>query len=215
MLKGVIFDADGTLLNSMHIWNCLGKRYLKEYGIAADDKLEEILYPMSIEESSLYLKEHYRLNESVDTVAGQIVLMIRRLYSSEVSLKSGVLEYLRYLSSWKIPMIVVTSNDRMLLQAVFERLEICHFFCDVLSCSQLGASKREQRAYLAAADTIGTVPEHTVVFEDVIHGICAAKNAGFSTVAVEDDSNIRDKSILLETADFYIRDFTSPILKCI
>lgn len=213
MLKGAIFDADGTLLDSMLIWRELGQRYLALHGIADKSGLADILYPMSLEESSVYLKQTYNLLDTPEKIAADTTAMLQDFYLNEVTLKPGSADYLHYLYKRNIPMIVATSSHRAYLQKAFERLRIRRYFRDILTCSDLGVSKREGGIYLSAARLIGTPPEYTAVFEDVLHGVLSAKNAGFITVAVEDSSAAQYKEDLYQTADYYIKDFTDPVLK--
>lgn len=215
MLKGVIFDADGTLLDSMRVWRELGKRYLNRKGIAADGGLADILYPMSLEESSVYLKRRYGLTDSVERIVADTLAMIEEFYLTEVSLKQGVASYLEELRKREIPMIIATSGSRDVLVRAFERLQIGNYFQGILTCSELGVSKREAAVYLSAAEKLGTKPRQTVVFEDVLHGVVSAKAAGFITVAVEDFSNERDRQKMREISDYSIRDFTDVVLKTI
>ena len=215
MLKGAIFDADGTLLDSMSIWQDLGQRYLAIHGIIAEQGLSDILYAMSIEESSHYLKETYGLSDSVKHISEDILELIRSFYMDEVTLKEGVIDYLRYLHERKIPMIIATSNDKSLLHSAFVRLRIDRYFQDILTCSEEKTSKREPMIYLRAAQKIGTPTVETAIFEDVLYGIQGAKKAGFITVAVADDSNRLEREQLSHTADYLIWDFTDPILRTI
>lgn len=212
-IKGAIFDADGTLLNSMQIWDELGERYLTDRGITPEAGLTEILYPMSLDESSQYLKEHYGLCDSVEKITADTVMMLRDFYLSEVTLKEGVYDFLQQLKKEKIPMIIATSNDKELLQKVFCRLNIAEFFSRILTCGELNVNKREPAIYLEAAKIMGTEPKNTAVFEDLYVGILSAKSAGFVTVAVKDDSNVNDCDMLFKTADHFISDFTDSCLK--
>lgn len=215
MLKGAIFDADGTLLDSMPVWQDLGQRYLAKYGITAEQGLSDILYAMSMEESSRYLKETYGLPDTVQRITGEILALIRSFYIDEVTLKEGAADYLRYLHERNIPMIVATSNDKALLHSAFVRLQIDGYFQDILTCVEENTGKREPTIYLRAAQKIGTPAGETAVFEDVLHGIQAARQAGFVTVAVADASNCMEREQLSHTADYLIRDFTDPILRTI
>lgn len=207
MLTGAIFDVDGTLLDSMHIWRELGERYLRQKGIAAEEGLADKLYPMSLEESSVYLKRCYHLAEPVDKIVSDTVVMIERFYREEVSLKPGVTDFLQRMKARGVPMAIATSGDRSILLKALERLKIKAYFRHVLTCSDYGVSKREPVIYLAAAEKLGSKPEETVVFEDVLHGIISARSAGFLTVAVEDFSNEGDREAIRNNSHYYIKDF--------
>lgn len=213
MLKGVIFDADGTLLDSMPVWTELGQRYLAKHNIIADKKLSGILAPMSLEESSRYLKITYGLPDTVKTIAADIVEMIRSFYLNEVTLKAGAADLLHHLQERNIPMIIASSNDKALLHHAFARLHIDGCFQDILTCSEWHTNKCEAKIYLTAAQRIGTPPKDTAVFEDALQGIRSAKSAGFITVAVQDVSNLAEEVQLRRTADHFIQSLTDPSLK--
>lgn len=211
-MRGAIFDADGTLLDSMAIWRELGQRYLAARGIAAEAGLDDTLSPMSLRESSTYLKQRYHLPDCVEKISADTLAMIQAYYLDEVTLKPGAAAYLAHLRQRRVPMIIATSNDRALVQQTLQRLGAAHCFCGILTCGDLGSSKREPTIYLEAARQLGTRPEETIVFEDALHGILAAGSAGFYTAAVEDVSNLRDRAALCRAADLSITDFTDPLL---
>lgn len=213
MIKGAVFDADGTLLDSMHIWDELGERFLTLEGINPEPGLSNILYSMSLKESSAYIKQKYRLQQSESQITANILELIRSFYLHEVTLKSGVLSFLEFLRSHRIPMIVVTSNKRDILFGCFKRLGINGFFTDIVTCDDLNLSKREPTIYSEAANRLGFLPSECVVFEDVLYGISAAKSAGFLTVAVADFSNVSSQSELCAEANCFIKDFSDKKLK--
>lgn len=213
MLKGAIFDADGTLLDSMPIWLELGQRYLASYGIAAKPELSDILAPMTLEESSRYLKEAYRLPDSAEQITAALTGQLHAFYRDEVALKPGVADYLRYLHTLQIPMLVASSGDRVLLRVAFARLQIDRYFQDILTCSELQTNKLEPLIYRRAVQMLGTAPQKTTVFEDALYAIQTARRAGLLTVAVADASNHAEAVRLRQTADYFIRDFTDPVLR--
>ncbi len=212
MLKGAIFDADGTLLDSMSIWEQLGARYLAAAGIAAKPELSAILAPMTLEESSRYLKAAYQLPDSVEQITAALVGLLRSFYRDEVALTPGAAEYLHRLRAQQIPMLVASSGDKALLRAAFARLQIDGYFLDILTCSELQTNKREPTIYRRAVQVLGTAPQETAVFEDALYAIQSARCAGLLTVAVADASNRAEAVRLRQTADYFIRDFTDPVL---
>ena len=154
MIKGIIFDADGTLLDSMHIWQDLGKRYLKSLGLIPEDNLNEVLFPMTLEESSKYLKNKYSINKSSNEIKKDILKMIDDFYYYEVQLKNGVLSYLEYLYDNNIEMVIATTSDRSQIEKAFERLDILKYFKCIFTCSELKTSKREGLIYLKAKELL-------------------------------------------------------------
>lgn len=212
MIKGIVFDVDGTLLDSMHIWSELGKRYLSAIGVEAKPGLAEILFPMSLEESGEYLKCEYHLPDSVEKITEDTIKILSDFYRYEAAPKPGAIAFIKKMQSRKIPMAIATSGDRRILDAALKRLGLSDCFTAVITCSDLNTNKRVPTIYLHAAELLGTVPEETAVFEDVLHAITAAKSAGFITYAIEDKSSIQDQEKIMETADFYLQDFKEMLL---
>ena len=206
-MKAAIFDADGTLLDSMHIWQKLGNRYLTQRGIPPEPGLGDILYPMSLEEGCTYLKEHYGLPESSGKIEKSMEDILTAFYRSEVQLKPGAGDYLQKLYRRGIPVLVATSGRREPLQQAFRRLGIDGYFQKILTCQELNTTKRTPDIYLEGARCLGVGPEDTAVFEDVLYGIRTAGKVGFETFAVEDDTNRQDREALREEADHYICNF--------
>lgn len=206
-MKAAIFDADGTLLDSMHIWQELGDRYLTQRGVMPEPGLGDVLYPMSLEEGCIYLKAHYSLPESPLEIGKCMEEILTAFYRWEVQLKPGAGAYLQKLQEKGVPMLVATSSRREPLQWAFQRLGIDGFFKEIITCQDLNTTKREPDIYLEGARRLRTRPEETAVFEDVLYGILAANRAGFETYAVEDDTNAQDRQALRKEADHYIHDF--------
>ena len=184
MVKGVIFDVDGVLLNSMPVWENLGELYLQKFGIQAEKDLSEILYEMSLKEAAEYLISHYGLKQTVEEVTKGIVKEVEQFYVEKVPLKEGVREYLKELKERKIPMVIATSGDRKNAEAALKRLKV----------------------YFAAALQLDTDPGQTWVFEDAWHAIRTAKSAGFKTVAVYDKANDKNLGQIWNHADIYLPD---------
>lgn len=209
---GIVFDADGTLLDSMRIWSELGERYLAVLGEEAEEGLADILYPMTLEESSLYLKEKYSICDSTDKIIADILALLEEFYRSEVKVKAGVCEFLKRMADDNVAMGIATSGDARLLNMALRRLGIDKYFSVVVTCSELETSKKDAEIYLKCAEMLRCQAQRTVVFEDILCGIEAAARAGFSTVAVCDFSNREDTAKLVRTADVYIDDFSDAEL---
>lgn len=208
MIRGVIFDADGTLLDSMRIWNELGPRYITSRGKEPEADISLQLSKLSVDEGCAYLKEHYCLPESTEEVKAAVIGIISDFYKNEVSLKNGAYEAIKLFAKLDIPMAVATSGDKALMTAAFDRLGVLHHFKSILTCSELGTNKREPLIYDKAAEVLGTDPSKTLVVEDVLYTVETAKSAGFITLAVDDDSSAYERDKIKKAAYFYMPDLS-------
>ena len=207
MIKGVIFDVDGVLLNSMPVWENLGELYLRHLGIEAEKDLGTKLYTMSLEQSAEYLTETYHLDLAPEQVIAGVNREVKDFYAGRVPLKEGVRQYLNEFHEKGVPMVIATTGDRQNAQASLKRLNVLRFFQGIFTCSEFGSSKNEPDIYYAAALQLDTDPGQTLVFEDAYHAICTAKKAGFKTVGVYDRANDRDLAHIWNTADIYLPEF--------
>ena len=207
MIRGAIFDVDGTLLDSMGIWQVAGIRYLESIQVEPEPGLSEILYPMTIEEGVLYVKEHYHLQLEEEITHG-LLMVVREFYYKEVQPKEGVKKFLQKLQDNHILMNVATAGHKEYAAAALVRLGMDHYFQDILTCSELGKGKHEPDIYLQCAAALGRKPEEIAVFEDAGYAIETAKKAGFITVGVRDMSNGDDWQQIKETADYVLEEWS-------
>lgn len=204
MIKGVIFDADGTLLNSMPVWEHLGELYLKSLDIEAEKGLNETLFEMSMQQGAEYMIAQYHLDMTPEQVMDGISRELRDFYKNRVPLKEGVRSFLEGLREEHIPIMIATAGDRSNLEAALKRLCIQNWFEGILTCTEMGIGKGSPDIYLAAALQMDIEPQETLVFEDSYHAICTAKKAGFPTVAVYDKADDKYLGKIWNTADIYL-----------
>ena len=186
MLKGAIFDLDGTLLDSMGLWNTLGERYLNHRGMTAEPGLNEILVRMSLPQGAAYLKEHYPLTVSEQEIMSEVNDLLREDYAKRVQLKPGAKAFLLRLKEHGVKLCVATATDLSLTESALKRLRIREWFDGVLTCRMVGHGKDEPVIYERALALLGTPKEQTAVFEDAVHAAKTAKQAGFPLVGVFD-----------------------------
>ena len=204
MGKGAIFDADGTLIDSMPIWEDAGARFLAGLGIKAQENLGEIMFRMSLDEGAAYLKKTYNLDMTEERVKKGILGVINDFYVNQVQPKAGAREFLKELSSRKIPMYIATSSNREHIRAAFERLGLYEYFDGMITCEEAGAGKREPTIFLQAAQRMGLEPGDIFVFEDVIHAVRSAGSAGFVTVGVYDEASASDNEAMRSESSIYL-----------
>lgn len=208
MIKGMIFDADGTLLDSMPIWDDLGARYLKELHIEAEPGLSEILFCMSLEESAAYMKRTYGLSQTEEEIRRGVLAKLEDFYVNEVQAKPGVDEFLRTLHERQVPMMIATSSSRHHIEAAMRRLGFLDYFAGIITCEEVGAGKSRPDIYLKCAEAMGLDPEEVCVVEDVIHAVRTANAAGFPTAGVYDAASAEDTEDMKKECSIWLYDFT-------
>ena len=206
MIKGAIFDFDGTLVDSMFIWDTFGEDYLRTLGKEPKENLTEAFKTFTLEQAAEYYREHYGVTLSVEKIVDNINEMIAEIYKTQVILKDGVLEFLRDLRSQGVKMCVATVTDRPIVEDVLEGLGIRDFFDGILTSAEVGYNKETPHIYRAALEVLGTKKEETVVFEDAFHALMTAKSDGFTVAAVYDKHEIRQIE-MRAVADYYISDY--------
>lgn len=205
MIKGAIFDVDGTLLDSLRIWDEADNFYLESRGLRPEPMLGRKLFTMSMEEGALYVKRTYGLPESVDEILEGVLEIIREFYRKDAALKPGADEFLRMLEKQGVKMAVATSSDRGLIEAALERLGVRNYFQRIFTCSEVGAGKNQPDIYWRACECLGTAPGETWVFEDAVHALVTAKQAGFLTCGVYDAYNDSRQEELQAQAHIYMK----------
>jgi len=214
MIKGAIFDLDGTVLNSMPVWDNAASMYLKSIGIEAEPGLDKIMFSMSMTEGAGYLRDRYGLDLDEDAIIAGINHAIEDFYYYQVPLKEGVKGFLEEMKQAGIKMVVATASDRHVVERALERLNVLSYFERIFTCTEIRAGKGKPDIYLAAAGYMGTFPEETLVFEDALYAIRTAKTAGFITVGVYDDSSKDDLEEIKKICDYFVykpEDFNNII----
>lgn len=202
-ISAAVFDLDGTVLDSSRIWDGLGERYLESRGIAPAPGLTETLRVMSVEKGCEFLRDNYPLGQTAGEIQQGILGMISEFYRRECPLKPGAAELFELLERRGTPISAATAGEKDLAAAALERLGVLRYFTGIFTCAEYGG-KESPDIFFAASPAPA---ERTAVFEDSLHAVITAKNAGFVTAAVCDSSE-PEQEILRETADYYRRDLS-------
>ena len=212
-VKGVIFDLDGTLIDSMAMWRSFGEDFLRSQGKEPDERLSEIFRSFSREQAAEYYIEQGYLTATVEEIVAAMSDKVFGYYRDEVKLKPGAYELIKGLGDMGIPMCIATASDAVGAEAALSRLGIRRFISGIFSCTEIGHSKNEPHIYRAALGHLGSEKSKTVVFEDALHALQTAKGDGFLTAAVYDPDEPRQDT-MRQSADFYLTDL-SDFLKLI
>ncbi|MBR5371583.1 MAG: HAD family phosphatase [Oscillospiraceae bacterium] len=182
----MIFDMDGTLLDSMGMWRSLDSEFLRAHGIEPPPDISDIVKTMTVEEGSAYYAERFGLGISPQQVSDEIEAMAAEAYRERLLLKPCAREFLLSARKRGIPCAVASATYSKLLAAALERLRIRQEFLCVLTPQEGYAGKDTPELYFAAAERIGAKPEEIIVFEDALHAAETAKKAGFYVIGIAD-----------------------------
>jgi HAD superfamily hydrolase (TIGR01509 family) len=205
--KGAIFDMDGTLLDSMTVWDSVAAEYLKSQGIIPSDDVNAAVHAMSIQQVCEYFCSAYGLSLTLEEITCGINGMVEDFYFHKAPLKDGVSEALERLQKRGVKMCVATATDRYLVERALKRTGILAYFERIFTCTEAGAGKDLPDIFLQARDYLGTGLEDTVVFEDALYAIRTAKAAGFRVVALYDESARHQQDEIKGHADAYFKSF--------
>ena len=187
MIKAVLFDADGTLMDSIASWRKALKTVLERRGFSYSEEDFQVLIPLTTKEGGTYLKGKYGFTETGDEIAAEYLGLVESFYATEVELKKGARKVLEYYDSKGIPMAIVTSSERILIEAACKRHGISQYFQGLYICSELGTCKRQPHIFVNTAKALGAEPAETLVYEDSDYAIETAVNAGFKVIKVTDE----------------------------
>lgn len=203
--KGCIFDLDGTLLDSMHVWDDFALSYLQEKGIEPQVPLDELFATLRMEEAIAFLHEHVVKEETLENIEADIYDLLVKRYE-HVALKTGVKECINSLWDHGIQMSVLSANHPVICNAALAKHELFDRFSCILSCEDIHMSKTDPACYRYASDEMKLKVEDCIVVEDALHAIQGAKKAGFYVVGVKEESQKKDWEEIERCADRVITE---------
>ena len=206
--KFVIFDMDGTLVDSMIYWKNLATEFLSSKGVSqvSKDILEKIK-PMTMTESAALFIREFSLEGTPESVAAEMNQRMDEHYCKDIPLKEGVRSYLEQLAQKEIVMCVASATAEHLMEACLTRLGVRSCFKFLLSCETVGTGKNQPDVYFEAAKRLGCLPCEAAVYEDALYAAKTAKEAGFYVVGIYDESADAHWNEMQNLADETIRTF--------
>lgn len=206
-IKAVIFDVDGTLIDSMWIWKQVDIEFLGKRGIPLPERLQMEIEGMSYSETAIYFKERFNLPESLEEIKEEWRLMAEDYYKWHIQLKSGAKDFLKLLYDKGLTLGIATSNSRELVDCMLANHGIRKYFSNIRTSCEVEKGKPYPDVYLKVAEDMGIDPCRCLVFEDTLSGVMAAKSAGMRVFAMADEISLESKDKLIELAEGYIHSF--------
>lgn len=203
VMRGAIFDLDGTLIDSMPYWENAAEVFLQTLGITPKPNLNKTVSSMSLKESSEYIRKEYSLCMSCAEIINGINKTIEGYYYNDIPLKPGAYEMLKSFSGIKKYVCTLTSYH--LAEAVLKRNGILKYFDGIISAADLGIDKNSDKIYKLTLEKLNTPKKYTYIFEDSAHSAKAAKSGGFTVIGVSDAGTSHKE--IEKICDFYTVDY--------
>lgn len=205
-IKYAIFDVDGTLTDSMHIWDTCGGAYLMMRGITPH--AGETFRTRGYREGITYMIEEYNLPLTYDELMAELLKILEFYYFNIAEAKPGVKEFLEKMQGNGVKMCIITATNKYLIDKALERNGILKYFSKVFSTVDIGKHKDKPEIFNIAKNFLGAEKSEDVfVFEDALYSMKTAKAAGYKVIAVEDYSAEPDREEIKKLADYYIESY--------
>lgn len=206
-IDALIFDLDGTLVDSMGIWHDIDVEYLARFGLSVPDDLQKEIEGMCFLDTAKYFKKRFNISDDLDDIMKAWNDMTEYKYSHSVPLKDGVLKLLEFGRSKGYKLGIATSNSRKLTELLLEAKGLTNTFDYVLTGCDSLKSKPDPEIYLTAASKLNVRPERCLVFEDIVPGILAGKNAGMKVCAIDDEYSSYARADKMKLSDYYLYSY--------
>ena len=206
-IDAVIFDMDGTLIDSMWMWEQIDIDYLARFGYTLPADLQESIEGMSFKETADYIHKRFNIPEDTDTMMKTWIDMAYEFYRTKVDFKPGAREFLTELKRRGIKIGMATSNAMELVDVVLDHLDAHSYFDEIHVSSEVKHGKPFPDIYLLVAEKLGVSHDRCLVFEDILPGIRAGRAAGMKVCSVYDRYAHQEINIAMRYSDYYIRGF--------
>jgi len=212
-IQGAIFDLDGTLLDSMHLWVGTGARYAQSIGLSPTAEDRDAMNGMMLDDMSAYILDHFSVSLTQQQLIDGINKSVEYGYFHEVQPKPTTFDVLNQLSAMGVRMCLATATERYLTEAVLRRTGLSRYFDRIFTAGEYHTTKYRPEIFHMARKWLGTPLESTYVFEDTYASIRGAKDGGYKVIAVEDRWAEPRREEIQALADIYLKqlgdlDFT-------
>lgn len=205
--KAAIFDLDGTLIDSMGVWEKIDVEFLAKRGLTLPETYTQEVCSKNFPEAAAYTIALFGLKESAEDIIADWNRMAIDEYSRRIRLKPHAKEYLLFLKGRGVRLGTATALPRALYEPVLKHNGVYRLFDAFASVGEVSRGKESPELYLLAAERLGVAPGDCAAFEDVLRGIRGIKAAGMRPFGVYDRYSEKDQEQIRQICERYIADF--------
>lgn len=211
-MKYIIFDLDGTLIDSMPVWEDTGRRFLENQGLPVPENLHQVVKTQTLPQTATYFREVLGVKRTQEEIEKEIISFIEDAYANHIPLKPYAREFLEQEKKKGTKMCILTASELNYVSAGLERLALLPYFEFIMTCTEVGQYKHDGEVFRLAMERLGGTLAETVVFEDALYAVQGAKKAGFTVYAIADPVTEADAQTTLGIADCRLKDY-KPLLE--
>lgn len=211
-IKLFLFDLDGTILDSLEIWNDIDLLFFKKHNLIMGEDYHIAIAPLTLEETATYTKNTYKLDIDEEQIMKEWSDLAIKEYAENVNLKKGVKEFLDYLKNKNVHLAIATSCNEEMFKPCLERYGIVSYFEHFYTSQNLKINKSNTNFFKEILNEYKIEPDQILFFEDSLASMKCAKSLGFNVVAVMDKKWEKQKEEIIASSDDQIEDFSQFIL---
>ena len=206
-IKAVIFDLDGTLIDSSNIWSEIDKAFFAKRNMEIPPTYVDDIAHIGLKEAAIYTKQTYNIKESIEEIMDEWKQGTLKHYKELVPLKPNALELIKKLKENGVKLAIATANSKELYEPCLKRLNIYDYFDFIGDVDQVKAGKNSVKLYDYVANKLNCSREETAIFEDIYVGLKTAYENGFLSIAVYDEHSKKEDDLKRKYSHLFIYDF--------
>lgn len=207
----IIFDMDGTLLDSMGFWRRLIEDYSESQDIPFTRQMALDTERLSTRKRAEYFVANFDVDDSVEDIVAYCYARMGYYYEHNVTLRKGVMVYLQKLKQQGVRMAIATATDRELALPTAKRFGLMDYMDELVSVNDIGIPKSRPDLYLKLTDAWGIEPSECAVFEDAPYAMQTAKATGFYTIMIKDESYAKEQAECMDVPDLVIDEMSDML----
>lgn len=204
MIKGIIFDFDGVLVDSMSIWDNLASSYLLNQNIIPEKNLDKKIANLSYNQGIDYIQKTYLLNKTTTIIKEELNNYLTSVFTKKISLKPSIKDLLITLNNHQIPLIIASTNNYQIIKQTCINLNIISYFNQIITCDQLNTDKNKPDIFYYCCDLLKAKPKQIYLIEDNLNSLQEAKKLGFNLVGIYDNHSKNNQDKIKDIVDIYI-----------